>query len=76
MEGRPIIYIVIIDIRIILEYYTLTSILLLIFIWLLNIDIIIYIYNNCKLFLIFIFFIEKIVEVVVVFYGKNSISII
>ena len=30
----------------ILEHYILTSILLLVFIWLLNIDIIIYIYNN------------------------------
>ena len=57
----------------ILEYYTLISILLLAFIWLLNIGIIIYIYNNCGFFLIFIFFIKRIIEVIIIFYGKNSI---
>ena len=76
MEGRPIIYIIIVDIKIILEYYILISILLLIFVWLLNIDIIIYIYNNCGFFLIFILFIKRIVRVVTAFYKRGSISII
>ena len=60
----------------ILEYHILISILLLVSVWLLNINTIIYIYNNYKLFLIFIFFIKRIVGVIVVFYKKNSIFMI
>ena len=76
MEDKSVTYIAIIDIRIILEYYTLISILLLVFIWLFNIDTTIYIYNNYRFFLIFISFIERIVGVVITFYKKGNISII
>ena len=65
-----------IDIRMVLEYYTLIFILSLAFIWLLNTDTIIYIYNNCGLFSIFIFFIKRIVGVIAAFYGKNNIFIV
>ena len=58
------------------EYYILTFILLLAFTWLLNIDIITYIYNNCGFFLTFIFFIKKIVGTVAIFYKRDSIFII
>ena len=57
----------------ILEYYILISILLLISAWLLNIDIIIYIYNNCGFFLTFISLIKRIVEVVTISYKKDNI---
>ena len=76
LENKFIICIIIINIKIVLEYHILISILLLVFVWLFNIDIIIYIYNNHKLFLIFIFFIERIVGVVAIFYKKNNIFII
>ena len=75
LEGRPIIYITIIDIKIILKYHILTSILPLISIWLFNIDAIIYIYNNYRLFSTFISFIKKIVGIVATSYKKNSIFI-
>ena len=75
LEGRFITCITIIDIRMVLEYYILISILLLIFIWLFNINTIIYIYNNYKLFSIFIFLIKKIVGVITIFYKKDNISI-
>ena len=75
MEDKSIIYIIIIDIKIVLEYYILISILLLAFIWLLNIGTIIYIYNNYRFFSIFIFFIKRIVGAVIIFYKKNNIFI-
>ena len=65
-----------IDIRMVLKYYILISILLLVFAWLFNIDIIIYIYNNYKFFLIFTSLIKRIVRMIAVFYKKNNISII
>ena len=76
MESKFIIYIIIINIKIVLKYYILIFILLLIFVWLFNTDIIIYIYNNYRFFSIFIFFIERIVGVIVIFYKKNNIFII
>ena len=76
LENKPITYIIIIDIKIISEYYILISILLLIFIWLLNIDTIIYIYNNHRFFSIFIFLIKRIIRMVAAFYKKNNIFII
>ena len=76
MEGKPIIYIAMVDIRMILKYYTLTSILLLVFIWLFDIGVTAYIYNNHKFFLIFIFFIKKIMGAVAIFYKKGNIFII
>ena len=59
----------------VLEYYTLTSISLLVSTWLLNIDTIAHIYNNYKLFSTFIFLIEKIVGAIITSYKKNNISI-
>ena len=75
MEDRFIIYIIIIDTKMVLEYYTLISILLLVSAWLFNINTIVYIYNNHRLFLIFIFFIKRIVEIIAAFYKKDNISI-
>ena len=60
----------------ILKYYILISISLLVFIWLFNINITAYIYNNCRLFSTFIFFIKKIMGVVATFYKRNNIFII
>ena len=76
LKNKPIIYIIIIDIRIILECYILTSILLLIFVWLLNTDTIIHIYNNYGLFSIFISLIKRIMGAIIIFYKKNNIFII
>ena len=59
----------------ILEYYTLISILLLAFVWLLNIDTIAHMCNNYKLFSTFTPLIERIVGAVAVSYGKGNISI-
>ena len=41
----------------------------------LNINTIIYIYNNCGFFSTFIFFIKKIIGVIATFYKKNNIFI-
>ena len=55
------------------KYHILISILLLIFIWLFNIGIIVYIYNNHRFFLIFISFIKRIIEIIITFYKKDNI---
>ena len=75
LKNKFIIYIAIVNARIILKYYILISILLLVSAWLLDIDTIIYIYNNYRFFLIFIFLIKKIVGAIIIFYKKNNIFI-
>ena len=59
----------------VLKHYTLIFILLLVFVWLLNTNIIIYIYNNCGLFSIFTSLIKKIVGAIAIFYKRGNISI-